>query len=213
MLTFSDAKQTMNVANASIKTNPSLWSGTSPWALNNANSAVISLFDNGGVEAEVTFAAAAGAAWGEINPVNGSIITGITMNFGGNMQVGAYGIGTMTILGTNALIVGEQGTGTLNVLTGGLVDVQSLFVGHSTTENGTLKAKASAANFFPGFTNTQLNVESGGAIIDTNEFDIGVTQSLTGGATTGGELTKQGNGILMLNTGASLAGRSRRSER
>ena len=93
MLTFSDAKQTMNVANASIKRNPSLWSGTSPWALNNANSAVISLFDNGGVQAKVTFAAAAaGATWGEINPVNGSIIAGITMNFGGNLQVGAYGM-------------------------------------------------------------------------------------------------------------------------
>ncbi len=89
-LTFSGATQTTNVVDAGINQNMLLWTGTSLWTLNNANSAAISLFDNRGVQAKVenqstglvtvnapvTFAATAGAAWGEINAVNGGLTFG-----------------------------------------------------------------------------------------------------------------------------------------
>ena len=65
---------------------------------------------------------------------------------------------------------------------------------------GTLKPTAASTTFMQGLTTTQ--VKTGGALIDTNGFDITIAQPLlTGGAGDGG-LTKSGTGTLTL-TGAS----------
>ena len=98
-LTFSGATRTTNIVDANINMNQLLYTGTSAWTLNNSGGAVISLFDNGGVQAKVenqstglvtinapiTFAATAGAAWAEINAVNGGL---------------TFGTGTTTVSGS-----------------------------------------------------------------------------------------------------------------
>jgi outer membrane autotransporter protein len=59
---------------------------------------------------------------------------------------------------------------------------------------GILRATANEANFLRTLDNADINIQSGGAYLDTNGMDIGITQALAG---TGG-LTKQGNGTLTL---------------
>ena len=52
-LTFAGSTQTTNTVDANIDMNQLLWTGASGWTLNNLGAAVISLFDNGGVQAKV----------------------------------------------------------------------------------------------------------------------------------------------------------------
>ena len=59
---------------------------------------------------------------------------------------------------------------------------------------GILRATANEANFLRNLDSADINIQSGGAYLDTNGMDIGITQALAG---TGG-LTKQGNGTLTL---------------
>lgn len=72
---------------ATLNQNALRWYDASSWTINAANGAVINLFDNGGTQARVenfstgtvtlnvaiTFAATTGAAWAEINAVNGNV--------------------------------------------------------------------------------------------------------------------------------------------
>ena len=74
----------------------------------------------------------------------------------------------------------------------------------STTINfngGTLRPSASTTTFLQG--HTAANVLSGGAVIDTNSFDITIAQALLNG---GGGLTKSGNGTLTLSGTNSYTG-------
>lgn len=64
---------------------------------------------------------------------------------------------------------------------------------------GTLKAAADQASFMSGL--TTADVQSGGAILDTNSHNITIAQALTAGSPSGG-LTKIGAGTLTL-TGAN----------
>lgn len=87
-LTFAGSTRTTNIVDADISMSQLVWTGASAWALNGSNT--ISLFDNSGTQAKVenqstgaltinapiTFAATSGAAWGEINAVNGDITFG-----------------------------------------------------------------------------------------------------------------------------------------
>ncbi len=72
---------------------------------------------------------------------------------------------------------------------------------------GTLRAAGSTAVFvqFPGTTQT-ANVLDGGAIIDSAGFDVAIPQTLFGGGTGIGGLTKTGNGTLTLAGGFAYTG-------
>ncbi len=109
-LTFSGSTRTTNTDDNITSMNQLLWTGTSAWTLNQGGSTVLSLFDNGGTQAKVendstglvtinlplTFAATAGAAWGEINAVNGNL---------------TFGTGTLTVNGSSVNGIKLFGTG------------------------------------------------------------------------------------------------------
>lgn len=93
------------------------------------------------------------------------------------------------------------GTGTLN-LTGGTLTVGGFTKSNTTgtttinLNGGTLRAGASSATFLNNLTNTTVNIGNGGAIIDTNTFDISIAAPLLANGT--GGLTKNSTGTLTL---------------
>ena len=127
----------------------------------------------------------------------------------GNENSGSS-VGTYTLSGSAELSVGNEvfvgrdnATGTLN-LDGGTVTTKKVEGGTgSATVNfngGILKARESQAAFI---TNLDVaNVQAGGITIDSNGFDLGISQTLSG---TGG-LTKAGAGRLTLSASNAYAG-------
>jgi T5SS/PEP-CTERM-associated repeat protein/autotransporter-associated beta strand protein len=71
-------------------------------------------------------------------------------------------------------------------------------VGHINFSGGILRATTDQANFLPGFSAGDVQIQSGGAFIDTQSFNVGIATAMQGS----GGLTKQGTGTLTL-TGAS----------
>ncbi len=122
---------------------------------------------------------------------------------------------------STALIVGEQGAGTLNLSQAGLVQLaNNLVIGHTATASGTVNLNGgtlvtrrvlrtdagatailnfnggilrAAAGANPTFLGglTAANVQAGGAIIDSGTNSITVSQDLLNGGGNGG-LIKQG---------------------
>lgn len=103
------------------------------------------------------------------------------------------------------------GTATFN-LNGGTLSTQRVFsetggtgIKGTSTFNfngGTLQAQDSRTNFIDGL--TRANVRNGGAVVNTNGFDVSITQALLhsnvgGDNATDGGLTKNGAGVLTLN--------------
>ena len=115
-------------------------------------------------------------------------------------ETSASSVGTYTLSGSAELNVGNEvlvgrdnGTGTFN-LDGGTVTTKKIEggTGNATVNfnGGILKAKENQGAFI---TNLDVaNVQAGGIFIDSNGFDLGISQTLTG---TGG-LTKIGSGVL-----------------
>lgn len=137
-----------------------------------------------------------------------------------SMLIGENGTGTVNLSGdalisinsTQGVRIGHAatGNGTLN-LNGGTFAAR--FFQKSVAESlakinfngGTVRALAGSADFFPGFGPSNLEVQAGGAIFDTNGNDITITQALNGA----GGLTKQGTGRLTLNGISTYAGLTR----
>jgi autotransporter-associated beta strand protein/T5SS/PEP-CTERM-associated repeat protein len=127
----------------------------------------------------------------------------------GNENSGSS-VGTYTLSGSAELNVGNEvlvgrdnGTGTFN-LDGGTVTTKKIEGGTgSATVNfngGILKARESQGAFI---TNLDVaNVQAGGITIDSNGFDLGISQTLSG---TGG-LTKIGSGVLEFSGTATYTG-------
>ena len=117
--------------------------------------------------------------------------------------------GTATITS----LVFKSNNSTVNLNLGGVLSVNSMFEGDvglspGSTVNfngGTLKARQNSTTFIS--TNTDnVVVRNGGAIIDSNGFNIEIAKALTAGSPTGGGLTKQGAGILTLANGNTYTG-------
>ena len=133
----------------------------------------------------------------------------------GNENSGSS-VGTYTLSGTAAVNVGNEvhigrdnATGTLN-LNGGTLMTKKLEGGTgSATVNfngGVLKAKENQDNLIQNL--DVANVQSGGAKIDSNGFNVATSQALTG---TGG-LEKLGAGSLTLSANNTYAGTTTVSE-
>ena len=139
---------------------------------------------------------------GAILAMSGSSGSGSIMTVNGGQVTSSNGIQ----LGQNA------GNVTLN-LNGGTTSVDRLWNSNNSTatlnfNGGTLKANGNQTNFTQMTRNgtmTPLNVLAGGAVLDTNGFDISVLSPLVAGSPSGG-LTKTGNGTLTLSGNNTYTG-------
>src|SRR5205823_12453709 len=103
------------------------------------------------------------------------------------------------------------GNGTVN-LNGGTLTTLSIArgagIGTFNISGGSLQAAASTTSFMQGLTNAYVKV--GGAVIDTQAFNVSVAQPLRHdpslGATLDGGLTKQGAGTLTLSGAGNYTG-------
>lgn len=168
----------------------------------------------------------------DVNVLNGGVIstasTGAS-NSNGSIALGntntATGVLTMstgsTVTASDAVttdaqaglklgtVTGASGIANLN---GGTLTVQKVFKGAgSGTFNfngGTLKPVVTTTAFMSGL--TSANVKAGGALIDSNGYDITVAQPLLHdsglGSTADGGLTKSGNGSLTLSASNTYTG-------
>jgi autotransporter-associated beta strand protein len=132
-------------------------------------------------------------------------------------SVAFYSDAGNTANGTGNLIMGGaggSGTYTYN-LNGGTLTTARIRKDNGTANStfnfnsGTLKPTGSATNFLGGI--TRANVRNGGAIIDTNGFNITVSQALEhsnvgGDNATDGGLTKNGAGTLVMAGVATYTG-------
>ena len=140
--------------------------------------------------------------------------SGGTVNVQNEVYIGnensASSVGTYTLSGSAELNVGNEvlvgrdnATGTFN-LDGGTVTTKKIEggTGNATVNfnGGILKARESQGAFI---TNLDVaNVQAGGITIDSNGFDLGISQTLSGP----GGLTKIGSGVLEFSGTATYTG-------
>jgi autotransporter-associated beta strand protein len=149
---------------------------------------------------------------GESATASGTVVLsgGLINATGRNTSVGKNnGTGIVTISGTaefrtNTLALGEGlGNGTVN-LNGGTLKVSAISGGNGTStvrfNGGTLQAAADSATFISGLTTAEI--QSGGALIDTQGFTVTASQDLSGG----GALVKSGSGTLILTGNSTHTG-------
>ena len=135
-------------------------------------------------------------------------------NSAAKLFIGQYGAGTLTVGGSG--LVDSSGGITLGgaasvtgevFLNGGTIFTTLVSDGGGTSKfhfnGGTLKAKASATAFMQNL--DTVDVQSGGAIIDTNGFNVTIGQALLAASPSGG-LTKNGSGTLTLTGNPTYTG-------
>jgi autotransporter-associated beta strand protein len=145
---------------------------------------------------------------GVIEQSGGTFTNTATQTWIGETGQGTWNMNSgTTILGTVLMADTASGSGTLN-LAGGLFRVASISSpnpGASTTLNfngGTLQASADNLNFITSI--SAANVQAGGAVIDSQGFNVGIPQALNDNG--GGGLTKLGSGTLTLSGANTYTG-------
>ncbi len=135
---------------------------------------------------------------------NGGTITNVTSDFWlGENATGTWNMnGGLAVLNFLRMTVTGSGGSDLE-LNGGVIQLAGIIVGSSSGvsilnfNGGTLRATADNAGFISGL--SFVTVSPGGAIIDSQTYNIIISQALTDA---GGGLTKNGSGTLAL-TGAN----------
>ncbi|MNR76094.1 putative lipoprotein [compost metagenome] len=143
----------------------------------------------------------------------------------GSLTIGDQGAGTLNISNggsvfANSLTLGGSASGSgvfvLNGTEGRRGVLHTSMVGRGSGaasfvwDGGILRAQINTTNIIPDFVVGEVDVRSGGAFIDSNGNDIGLT---TAGLLTGvGGLTKQGAGTLSLAGSNTYAGNTTVSE-
>jgi fibronectin-binding autotransporter adhesin len=147
--------------------------------------------------------------------LTGSVSTAgnlLTMGGAGNTTIATLGIsgtGGLAVAGPGTTILAAVNTSsgatpTIN-LNGGVLQMPAWTSGASTTFNfngGTLQANASSAAFLGATPANVNNINAGGAVIDSQAYNITITQPFSGV----GALTKIGAGRLTLGATSSYAG-------
>ncbi|MBN2578741.1 MAG: autotransporter-associated beta strand repeat-containing protein [Pirellulales bacterium] len=123
-----------------------------------------------------------------------------TIDNGGTADLGT----SNTVL---SLTLGGASSGTINLNAGGNLTAGQVLQGGSTGtinfDGGALTALADSADFLSGTTNT---IAGGGATIDTQGYNATAASALANAAGATGSLTKEGSGVLTLNTVNSYTG-------
>lgn len=166
-----------------------------------------------------TVGAGGGDAFGNTNFSGTLILDGGDYETGRTLDFGLTFTGvrsTLTINNGTATIPDfsiNNSVGTINLNGGTLAVNRFIHAGGGQTSlnfnGGTLKARTSSTAFYsiPGNGNAFSVVKSGGAVIDTNGFDITIAPPLTEDPlSTGGGLTKNGNGTLTLSSPTNITG-------
>jgi autotransporter-associated beta strand protein len=137
---------------------------------------------------------------GIVNQNGGTFTNTATQTWIGETGLGTWNMNNgLAILGTVILADTSSGGGTLN-LNGGLFRATGISSPNSfapTTLNfngGTLQAGADNVNFITGL--NAIYLQAGGAVIDSQGFNIVIPEALTDNG--GGGLTKLGSGMLTL---------------
>jgi PEP-CTERM putative exosortase interaction domain/autotransporter-associated beta strand repeat len=132
----------------------------------------------------------------------------------GDTRIGHFGRGTLNVSG-NASITATSiymgsavsGIGVLN-LNGGTLTANFIEEGAGqgtiVANGGTLRARQAAADFLPDFETGDIEIAAGGLKFDTNGFNVGISNALTGD----GGLTKLGGGTLTLSGVTTFKGAS-----
>jgi fibronectin-binding autotransporter adhesin len=141
-------------------------------------------------------------------------VSGGVLSAPNRLAIGYSSTGSLTVAdsgsvsaGTVQLAFNSAGTGTLN-LNGGTLSTGQISEnigtggGHINLNGGTLRATASQADFISGFEAGDVQLLSGGAVLDTQTFAIGIAAGLQGA----GGLTKQGTGTLTLSGANTFTG-------
>lgn len=151
---------------------------------------------------------------GGVGSIGVANLSGGTFTNSVGIFVGENGTGTLNISGTATATIGDVKfannatslAGTVNLL-GGTLNAGSITKGPSSANGvyevnfngGILKATSTNANFFADLASTSAYVRSGGANIDTNGFDVTVTEPLiapTGNGVTAPTVTTGGTGYV-----------------
>lgn len=130
----------------------------------------------------------------------------------GDLEVGYDGTGSLSISGGSVIVEGQtyigshaRGNITLSGTNGnrGILSTSKITVGNHTGfvtfDGGILQAREDTRGFIHLATRGDVTINSGGAFIDSNGFDIGIGEELSGS----GRLTKMGAGTLTLEDGDS----------
>ncbi len=216
---------TVNLQSGTIQANSELWVGFSGAGVFNQSGGTTNstsyfvIGRNSGGNGTVNLSG------GTINAVTTGGFTTLGSFAGATGTLNVSGTGSFVSSGNRAFVVGEGGTGVVNVSGSGLVTAthpteglrlgigaagsgtvqldggtilttrisKALGTGTFNFNGGTLKASVGSATFMTGL--TTATVQAGGAVIDSNGFDVTIGQDLNDG---GGGLTKNGAGILSL---------------
>lgn len=228
---WDHATGVLNVnTSGTVQSNGSLIAGTNVGDVGTVNLDSGAFTVSGDFTNSAQFGSGGSSATGNLNISGGSITldnrltlgVGTGSSAGGNVAAVTMTNGTLTTdvahnedwhAGVNMASgydTATGGTATFN-LNGGTLSTQRVFsetggtgVKGTSTFNfngGTLKAQDSRGNFLEGL--TLANVRNGGAVVDTNGFDVTLAQALLhsnigGDNAVDGGLTKNGTGVLTL---------------
>ena len=138
---------------------------------------------------------------------------GLALGLGGS-QNASPSTSTLNITNGSATVTTlplNNNTTTININSGGTLAANSVtYVGWAAFLNidgGTLKARTSNTAFVPDGANLTARVKAGGATIDTDAFNVTISEPLLEDPlSTGGGLTKNGTGTLTLANPSTITG-------